>query len=82
MPHFENQICVGAIGSMTQALKGVRALQQSGLRAEVVALSAEETKRGCAYGISFACEEMGQVRSALRQAQVTVTQYLQRRALP
>ena len=82
MPYTKTPLCVGAIGSMTQALKGVRALQNEGIHAEVVALSAAETKRGCAYGVAFSCESLGVARGILRNASVSVSQYLQRSALP
>ena len=82
MPYSERSGCVGAIGTMTQAMKGVHALRAASIKAEVVALSAGETKRGCAYGVAFPCEELSKARAMLRNAGVQVTQYLQRGNAP
>ena len=49
MPYTKNGYCVGALGTMTAALHATRALGKHGIFAEVIGLSANETKRGCAY---------------------------------
>lgn len=82
MPYSEIKYCVGAIGSMTAALKASQILRGRGLRTEVIGLSASETKRGCAYGISFDCAVMSEVRNALKQGGIAVSQYLQRGGIP
>ena len=82
MPYSQSNYCVGAIGSMTAALKASQVLKSRGLRVEVIGLSATETKRGCAYGISFDCGIMNEVRTALKQGGIAVSQYLQRRGAP
>ena len=82
MAYTKKGYCIGALGSMTTAVKASRTLAQHGIFAEVIALSANETKRGCAYGISFDCDAIDAVRSALRGADIAVTQYLQRGGTP
>ncbi len=82
MAYTKKGYCAGAIGSITAAVKASRALAQHGIFAEVIALSANETKRGCAYGISFDCDAIDAVRNALKKADVSVTQYLQRGGSP
>lgn len=74
--------CIGALGSMTNAIKATRTLARYGIFAEVIGLSATETKRGCAYGISFDCDAFETVRNALKSEGITVSQYLQRGGAP
>ena len=73
---------MGALESMTAAVKATRTLAKQGIFAEVIGLSANETKRGCAYGVSFDCDAIDTVRAALRGSGITVTQYLQRGGVP
>ena len=69
---------IAAIGSMTAAIKAQRVLTRAGIRTEIISLSPEETKRGCAYGISFPVSKANAVRSALRAAKIPVSEYLQK----
>lgn len=69
---------IAAIGSMTAAIKAQRALNRAGITAEIVSLSPEETRRGCAYGISYALTREAAVRSTLRTAGISVSQYLRK----
>ena len=82
MPYTKIEYCVGAIGSMTAALKATQELAKYGIRVEVIGLSANETRRGCAYGISFDCNAINEVRNALKKSGITVSQYLQRGGTP
>ena len=82
MPYTKNGYCVGALGTMTAALRATRALARYGIFAEVIGLSASETKRGCAYGVSFDCAALDKVRVALKEDGVTVSEYLQRGRAP
>lgn len=69
---------IAAIGSMTAAIKAQRALSRTGIIAEIVSLSPEETRRGCAYGISYPLAREAAVRNALRAAGIPVSQYLRK----
>lgn len=82
MPYTKNGYCVGALGTMTAALHATRALGKHGIFAEVIGLSANETKRGCAYGISFDCAALDAVRAALKSEGIAVSQYLQKGRVP
>ena len=82
MPYTKKGYCVGAMESMTSAVKATRTLAKQGIFAEVIALSTNETKRGCAYGVSFDCDAIDTVRVTLKGAGITVTQYLQRGGVP
>lgn len=82
MAYYEQAACVAALGTMTMAIKGSHLLAQGGIRAQVVALSPAETKRGCGYGVSFPCEQAEQVKRLFKGAHFPVTQYLQRGHTP
>lgn len=78
MAYTKKGYCVAALGGMTTAQKAARALAAQGIFSEVIGLSAGETKRGCAFGVSFDCAAAESVRSALKNAGIPVSQYLQR----
>ena len=65
---MRNQICVAGISSVTYAMKAQELLTVSGIRSEVIRLRPEQTKRGCAYGISLGCGEFRRALSLLRGA--------------
>lgn len=69
---------IAAIGSMTAAIKAQRVLLRSGFSAEIVSLSPEETRRGCAYGLSYPIAQDSAVKSTLRNAGIPVSQYLRK----
>ncbi len=82
MPYTKKGYCVGALGTMTAALRATRTLATHGIFAEVIGLSQDETKRGCAYGVSFDCAALDEVRAALKSDGISVSQYLQRGRAP
>ena len=82
MAYTKKGYCVGAMASITAALKASRALAAHGIFAEVISLSAGETKRGCAFGVSFDCDAADRVRAIFKSNAITVTQYLQRGTSP
>lgn len=67
--------CIAAIGSMTLCMKAQRILAASGIRARVVSLSPEETKRGCAFGISFPVNTQVAAAAQLNRAGIPVSEY-------
>ncbi len=82
MAYTKKGYCVAAFSSMTSAQKAMRALAAQGIFAEVIGLSAGETKRGCAFGASFDCDAIDSVRTVLKGAGITASQYLQRGGAP
>lgn len=70
--------CVAAIGSMTAAVGAERALAANGIESEVVALSPEETRRGCAWGVEFDATLERAARATLHCARISVSQYFRR----
>jgi hypothetical protein len=74
--------CIAAMGSLTLSLKAQQLLRQAGASIEVVSLLREETRQGCAYGISFPCTERNRIRAILAAGHLTPTQYVERRRTP
>ena len=68
--------CTAAIGSLTVAMKANAVLEQSGLSGKIVKLDPSMTRRGCAYGIEYSCEEHKAVRSAFNTAKISVSSYI------
>lgn len=76
---FESKsICVAAIGSMTLCVKAQRLLLSNGIKGDIISLLPEETRRGCAFGVSFPIAREGEVRALLRRAQIPVSQYFKK----
>ena len=69
---------MAAIGSMTAAVGAERALAANGIKSEVVALSPEETRRGCAWGVEFDATLERAARATLHYARISVSQYFRR----
>ena len=72
-------VCIAAVGGMTAALKAQHVLLSAGVAAEVLSLSPSQTKRGCAFGVSFPCTALQHARATLREGGVTVSQFIQRK---
>ncbi len=69
-------MCVAAIGSMTLCLKAQRVLGAAGISARVISLSPEETRRGCAFGVSFPASVQTVAAAQLRHARIPVSEYV------
>lgn len=82
LPNIGYQGCIAALHSVTLAIKAQRALNAENISAEVITLNASETRRGCAYGLSFPCNEESRVRALLRAARIPVSQYLRKGGSP
>lgn len=82
LPYNGNQGCIAALHSVTVAIKAQRALATEGITAEVITLNASETRRGCAYGLTFPCDAENRVRALLRAARIPVSQYLRKGGTP
>ncbi len=75
MPQFDQGLCVAAIGSMTMAMKAQQTLLSHGVAARVLALSPTESRRGCAYGVSFPASFEQAAKGILQSAHIAVSQY-------
>lgn len=81
-PFFGRSACVATMPSMTLAFKAEKTLTAVGIPCEIISLLPGESKRGCAYGLLFACETERRVRALLRGAHIPVSQYLKRGIQP
>ena len=68
--------CTAAIGALTLAMKAQSALAEAGISGRIVKLDPSMTRRGCAYGIEYPCEEHKAVRSAFNAAKISVSNYI------
>ena len=68
--------CTAAIGSLTLAMKAKSALDEAGVYCKIVKLDPSMTRRGCAYGIEYDCENHRAVRSAFNTAKISVSSYI------
>ncbi|MBQ7335147.1 MAG: DUF3343 domain-containing protein [Clostridia bacterium] len=66
--HDDQSGCVCVIGSMTQAMRAQKVLANAAIRADVVKADSGETRRGCAYALSYPCVQDGNVRTILQNA--------------
>lgn len=68
--------CTAAIGSLTLAMKAHATLAEEGLLCKIVKLDPSMTRKGCAYGIEYSCEDHKAVRSAFNTAKISVSSYI------
>ena len=68
--------CTAAIGSITLAMKAHSALTGAGINGKIVKLDPSMTRRGCAYGIEYSCDDHKAVRSAFNTAKISVSSYI------
>ena len=66
--------CMAEIGSLTQAMRAQKILASAVIPSTVLKLESS-TRRGCAYGISFSCEQEANVRHVLSTARIAVKQW-------
>ncbi len=69
-------ICIATIPSMNICIKAQRALNENAIFCKIVSIDPKITRRGCAYGIEFACTEEKNVRAILRRAGIRPSQFL------
>lgn len=68
--------CTAAIGSLTLAMKAKSALDNIRVNGKIVKLDPSMTRRGCAYGIEYSCDDHKAVRSAFNMANISVSSYI------
>lgn len=67
--------CSAVIGSMTGAMRAQDTLSDAAIRSSVTKFSSGETGGGCAYGITFPCSQLREVRDALDRARIKVRNF-------
>lgn len=67
--------CVLTIGSATQAMKAIRALNAYSIPATTIKLSTSNSKTGCIYGIEFGCRNVNNVKRILSAEKIRFEEY-------
>ena len=70
------KICTATFSSLTYAMKAQKALADNGTYGKIVKLDTALSKKGCAYGVEFFCEEQRRVRTVLNAANVRANRFL------
>ncbi len=63
-------MCIVTMKTMTKAIRGRNAVERAGIQCEIVSLDKTLTKNGCAYGISFPCSDVAEVKGILGLANI------------
>lgn len=66
--------CRIVIGSMTQAMKAQNVLATAAIPSAVIKTEAS-SRKGCAYGLSFSCQQENNVRTVLASARIAVKEW-------
>lgn len=70
------QTCIAAFNSMTAAIGAQRILSSASIRSSVVKLNANQTERGCGYGLEFSCAQRQNVEALFASRGISVNRYL------
>ena len=70
------QTCIAAFNSMTAAIGAQRVLSASAIRSSVVKLNANQTARGCGYGLEFSCAQRQNVEALFASRGIVVSSYI------
>ncbi|MGM9632632.1 MAG: putative Se/S carrier-like protein [Eubacteriales bacterium] len=68
--------CVATIPSINICISAKRALAEAGIFSNIVSIDPKVTRRGCTYGVEFACENEKEVRNVLRKARINYSQII------
>lgn len=68
--------CTAAVGSMTAALKGRKALTSASIPSNIVKLNDSKTLHGCAYGLEFDYSHYYNVQYILHSYSINVSEYI------
>lgn len=67
--------CILTIGSATQVMKAVRALNAYSIPSNAIKLSTSNSKKGCIYGIEFRCGHLNNVKRILLLEKISFEEY-------
>lgn len=71
-------ICIATISSLNLSIKAQKALANERIFCKIVSLDPSTTRRGCAYGIEFACSEERSVKSILRRVGISPSEFIKK----
>lgn len=70
------KICIASTPSLNISIKAQKVLAEAGIFSKIVSLEPTMTRRGCAYGLEFACADEQRVRAILRRAGIRPSQFI------
>ena len=73
---MKTNYCTAALASLTYAMKAQGVLSAAGFYTDIIKLDPSRSRRGCAYGIQFDCNDSDKVRKALKASGIDVTRYI------
>ncbi len=73
----KGSVCIAVAGSMTYAMKAQNALAAASIRSNVTKINSSKSKKGCAYGVSFQCCQLNNVKTVLRNAGIRIHNYIE-----
>ncbi len=68
--------CVVPLRSMTHCMKAQRALEEAGIRAEIIKLDPGATRKGCSYGVAFPCPYRPSAEQVLAKKRISYHEML------
>lgn len=68
----ENNECVAVIGSMTKAMHAQSVLARAAIRTDLIKADFANGGRGCAYALSYHCEQAENLQRILQNAGIGV----------
>ena len=74
MNYYQHSTCSAELQSMTAAQKAQKALLSAAIPSAVIKLDGSH-RRGCAYGVEFACNQRNNVSAVLGRAGVSVKRW-------
>ena len=69
--------CRADVGSLTAALKAQKVLSRAAIPTTVVKTEPSAKSRGCSYGLSFSCSQLGNLQSVLEREGIRVKRWMQ-----
>lgn len=68
--------CIAGLGSVTQAMKAQSILSHEALPTKIIKLDSSISKRGCAYGLEYACLYRKNVTKILDSAGIKFEEFI------
>ena len=69
--------CRADVGSLTASLKAQKVLSRAAIPTTVIKNEPSSNSRGCSYGLSFSCSQIGNMRSVLEREGIRVKRWIQ-----
>ena len=68
--------CIASLSTLNLSIKAQKLLSNERIYSRIISLDPSPTKRGCAYGIEFACSEERTVKTILRNNGIRASEFI------